>query len=460
MEQICVAFSIAACISHAAIPVENPESQYNASSLSLALSTDNAKCKELCHCGLADIILGWDESAREHFERALEEDSSCALACAALLFLNGDNHSLREQLKKITCESTLLPQELFFVEVFLKLARKEYLSTAQLLNERANKYRADKISAVWGTLLLYASHIPYDPETGEASENQIHLLQKIDSLYKRFPNDGIVAYLRAYIESASHIVSPVGFEAAKQSVTLLSNHPAALYLYAHYLFKKGMYSEAADVLNNASLKCAQRGIELSNSELWWKSRLYQVYALQCIDTNDDNVKKLVQLLHSSPIHNSNELSAVSLLRQWEIDTLPLRLLSTPGTTLSARLIAGARKDNTNSHASVREVKNCLASCLYARFYTSQGRIKDAQKSLALAQQAKEKFDQSFHSVTQESTLLLTPWYRAQESCTIAINLAQAEVYPSTKELWVSNAQKARTQSYVLLPPTIIIPPSK
>lgn len=460
VEQISALVALPGIILTAMAEVES--AQNNVPTLAFPLSTDNITTQNECRSALLDLIFGWDESARKHFETALSADETCIFAHAGMCLVGGDTGpDSRAKLKEYIGSSSLLPQELFLVETMLKLSARDYAGACEDLCKRADQFRADKISAVWAIILLHSIDVAYHPETGEPSSFQQQALERISKLCKQYPDDALICYARAYVEQTAPRISSDALASALQAADVYSNHPMPQHLMGHLLSRIGHHQEAAAYFNKAALLSSQRGLSLHESPLWWKSRIYEATALWSAG-NYGEALKLRKALNAAQVKEEQALSPVGILQRWECNTLPLRILVAEQKKLSQGNITAASQAATPHPAwkhfdAVILVRDCLRASLSARLKAQQGKWKEAQHSLNVSQEAFNRFQNSFERVTEQSAYLITPWKRMHEACCIAINLAKAEVYQNTQELWKDNAKAAQTIPHLLLPP--VIPPA-
>ena len=461
VEQILATIAISGCILSGVAQAES--AQKTVPTLALALSTDSEDSKRETQEGILDLLLGWDESAQLHFQEAIVHDEANALAYAGLCFINPHDEAARACLKRIyEDESTrLLSHETFYIESLLKLAAAHYGAACQDFCARADQYRADKIANVWAVILLHSSDLAYHPETGEPGPQQREALRRIEKLCETYPQDPLISYARAYVEQSAPQISNEALINALQAKDAFPQHPMPQLLVGHLLSRIGQYDEAVKHFQQAAILAAKRGLSLEQSPLWWQARLCESSALW-LAGHKEQALKLISTLNSSSVAESSKNTEVSILRRWECNTLPLRFLVAAQGTPTQQAITKASQAATPKTAwksadYVLHVRDCLRATLSARLKAQQGKWKEAQHSLDLAEQAKECLDKSYDSLSQESQLLLSPWHRAQEACSIAIALAKACVYQDTKHIWLENAKTARKAPNLMMPPVIPAP---
>lgn len=439
---------------------QDESAQIPAPTLAFPISTENTTAQSECQAGLLDLLMGWDESAQNHFQKAVEADNTCAIAYAGLCLTNKSDTQARATLKEVLSQATLLPHETFYIESLLKLAAGHYTDACQDFIARSNQYRADKIAAVWAVILLHSLDISYDPITGEASDKQTEAMQRIVKLCEQYPDDALIAYARAYIEQSAPQISGDAVASAAQAAEAFSAHPAPHHLMGHLLSRTQNYEQAASYFNKAALLASQRGLHLNDSVLWWKSRVCEATALWNADKKKD-ATSLCQKLNALPLEEESRYTPVGIIRRWEVNLLPLRFLvaeqNVQHKAIAAASQAATPKSPWKHQDYILHVRDCLRAALSAQAKAKQGKPADAQRSLQLAESAKEILDSSYDAIASESPLLITHFFRAQEACTIAINQAKAQLYPHTREIWIQNAESAKKLPALMLPPVIPAP---
>ena len=89
-----------------------------------------------------------------------------------------------------------------------------------------------------------------------------------------------------------------------------------------------------------------------------------------------------------------------------------------------------------------------------RARVAQNNIKYAQKSLELANQAFEKFEDTRDKVFSQGPEFVTPWHRAREACRMATLAAGAAIYPDDDNFWKKVAEAEALPTTMLLPPPV------
>lgn len=417
--------------------------------------------------GWQDLLLGWEESAERHFNKSLERDSHCVLARAGLMMLASSSHAeehlqaLQEQWEQENSPS-LTPAEASYLSIFLKAAGRHLGEAGREMSHYADRYRADLFAALWSLQLLHCADIPYTPE-GKESALQREALQRAQELFSARPHHPLVCYLRAYLEETAPIVSLEALEAAQRCAELMPWHPMPELLWGHLLYRSGREKVAIEHFRRA----AQRAQELfpaneeSRSALVLTAQLYEATALWSTGKDRESLQ-LRRKLCALPLPPQNErTSQPATLLRWEIRTLPLRILvlrkqvPTQGEIDAAYRAATPTPDEASAQDDlVLEERNCLRAALSARRKARLGDMKEALRSLQLAEEALARFEKTLPRARDISAGWVTPWYRAQEACLIAVYAAKTDVYPSSADIWNENLQRAIHAPILLMPPAI------
>lgn len=429
--------------------------------LNIPMASESEKARYETSVGMLDLLLGWDESAHLHFKTALEADSRCALAyCGVLISQRGDDHwddegYLQRQVE-ITSQIRATPVEAFYLSVFTKILSKDLVGAAEDCCTRADQYKADLFSAYWAIVLLHCIDYGYTAE-GRPEHYQGIALERITDLYSKRPGDPCVCFLRAYVEESAPVISTEALEAARKAVKLLPGHPVPEQLLGHLLYRSGSVEESIHHFHQAALLAYREDIPESESTLVWKARLYEATA-QWSSKRDKEALASRRRMNAISFDREKRYSGGSILQHWEAATLPLRILIRREKLPTIGEISAAAEVAT-LHPPLEDdpiifVRDCLRATLYARLKGRASRITDAVRSLRIAEDAFEKFQSTRHLVREKSIDQTTPWLRAEEACIISLNIARAEIFKKTAELWTRNAQEAVRPADLLLPPIV------
>ena len=452
--------------------------------LVLPIASSSEELKQQLTVGWQDLLMGWEESARRHFEQALQHDDRCALAHAGLLLAFPEQAQEHVRTLQQICgqdsDTLLTPAESFYLSVFLRASGRHIEGAAREMNEHADRYRADLFAALWGIQFLHCADTGYTQE-GEVRPLQAEALRRAQALYRKHPSHPLVCYLRAYLEEAAPDISPEALEAAQKAAELMPGHPMPQLLFGHLLYRSQreeealahfqqaaflakeesrLHSEIADRDRSKSDRGKSEGErEHQPSALFLTATLYEATTLWSIgqDRKSLQLRRRLRAI-PLPIDRKESASPAATLLRWEARTLPLRVLILRKRVPTQGEIEAAFQAATPEHPSdidfVLEERNCLRAALSARKKAGAGDMKEAVRSLQLAEEALARFDKTLDRVREVSPHWVTPWHRAREACLVALCTAKAEVYPSSADIWKENARQAVQPPVLLLPPPV------
>lgn len=445
-----------------AVPEGTQEIKYPA--LNLPLATTSPEVAQLVEAGMIDLLLGWEESARRHFIAAIaagvEPGSESMLAhCGVIMSvpdarLKEENRvSLVEQIDA----TPATPVEQFYLSAFLKLISREFDAAALDFESRAQRYRADAFSAAWAIMLLHCADVGYD-HNGKVNRLQAQALKLAQQAYADHPENPLICYVRAYIEESAPQVSEEALQAASKALELLPGHPMPCLLMGHLLYRSERAGEAVPYFRKAAELAGKAGIEPEQERLKMTALLYESTALWS-SYQDEAALATRRAMNAEKLDAGMLATPVMVLRRWEANTLPLRILIRREVAPTVMEIRAASNAATPSPAlpgkdAVLVVRDCLRAALYARARMKTADRQNAQKSLALAQQKLNEFEGTQDAVFAQGAEFVTPWYRALEACKLAVLVASSEVYPDPDEFWKKVASGAMRPGTMLLPPPV------
>lgn len=436
--------------------------------LSIPLASSSEEACQQTSAGMLDLLWGWEESSRLHFEKALQADASCLLAYCGLLLTEDEPAVRQEALQEFrnqmdNHQGKLTPAESFYLAAFLKLLSGDKKGAADEFCKRADRYRADMFSACWGILLLHCLDYGYTPDKGNIETYQKQAMERAIALYASHPDEPLVCFVRAYIEEAAPAISPEAMEAARCIAARVPGHPAPQLLLGHLLYRSGQVCEAIPFFTQAAANAHRETIEPSHAALEMTARLYESIALWS-DGQDKEALRTRRAMNAQTLDREHIKAPAVILQRWEAATLPLRVLvcrpdlPTLGEIKAASKAATVEPPLTDD--AVLYVRDCLRSTLHARLKAAAGDTNGSLLSLQLAEQALQAFEATHENIYAQSTRLITPWLRAHEACQIALCTARAELYTSTAELWKQNARDAVQPVSLLLPPVMPVRTAK
>ncbi len=461
VEQLMIPVYAAALVAAAAEVPEAPAPYCgDIAALQMPLATESPAVQKEMQAAMLDLLLGWEESARLHFARAVELDSMCALAHCGLLMTEA-NADAREQSRTKLMEQLdkmpATPVEAFYLSTFLKLLMNDQLGAAEDFIKRSGEYRMDTLSACWGTLLLHCADLGYD-EQGKPLRHQARALELARKLYSQHPEDALVCFVRAYVEESSPVVSEEALKAAEKAAQLLPGHPVPSHLYGHLLYRSERAAEAVPHFMQAVKLATRSDIPEWESSALMTSRLYVSTAMWASGQKDKALATR-RAMNAMPLDREHLDAPAVILQRWEAATLPLRILVASPEVPRQGLISSASEAAEISPAlpgddPVLLVRDCLRACLHARLKAAYNDTVYATRSLELADAAYTAFEKSREDVLARGIHYITPWMRALEACQIARSMARAEVYKSTADMWHESAKQSVRPVTLMLPPVI------
>lgn len=425
-------------------------------SFSLPLASDSTDIAQETALGFEFLLYGDETNARQHLTAARTIDPTSPLPLVGLALLTRDSSertACLNLLHKEMSQAQVTPVEAFYLSAFLQLLEGKTAEAAQEFSNRAARYVRDQFSAAWAVLLWHYSNHTCDAE-GNFNAGHNEALKLAESLYTSTGKEFFPAcYLRAVVEESQPEISGTALEAAEYFAQQMQDSPVAQNLYAHLLYRRERYTEAADYFHRAY----ESARSIGNTMLQLRARLYESVALWS-DKKDKKALAIRRELNSLS-YTPGSIDDFNVFLTWESHTLPLRILvlreklPTP-SELRAALNTAAPLDN--SPAIVSHAAQCIADTLSARIMFSTGK---RAKAICMLNKAEKNFKQWEMNETEvrKTLVTLTPFKRLHSACLIAINKAKAEIYPSSSETWKDNLDKAIRQSYQDASLTPVVP---
>jgi tetratricopeptide (TPR) repeat protein len=185
-------------------------------------------------------------------------------------------------------------------------------------------------------------------------------------------------------------VSEEALQAASKALELLPGHPMPYLLMGHLLYRSERAGEAVPYFRKAVELAGKAGIEPEQERLKMTALLYESTALWS-SYQDEAALATRRAMNAEKLDAGMLATPVMVLRRWEANTLPLRILIRREVAPTVVEIRAASNAATPSPAlpgkdAVLVVRDCLRAALYARARVKTADRQNAQKSLALAQQ--------------------------------------------------------------------------
>ncbi len=388
------------------------------------ISTENADVSRLVNAGLCDFLMGYQESAREYFLTAVQQDSECIMARLGTLMVSKPrSEEYREHLKAVNellDNAVLTPVEEWYVSTFLQYLNGDFAGAATAFKERAELYRRDVLAACFDIVLNHYS-------VGKGGE----LTQRADALVERFPHNRIVHYCRALLEEHSQTPSEKALTCAKKAFSLSDGHPSAALLTGHLLCHSCKVQEAREYFTSAIKN------SFPNSEINVAARLYGPSAL--IQTGDK--KQWVEALKqaralSQSAADTPPTDAADMLLYWEGKSYLLRMLVLQSAPPAGPAInMAASSCNAPADHPLKAVQDCLVAAIRTRSLAETGRAGIAATTLLQAEQHLQRFQREGETMLQQGGIYRTCYRRAERACMGALYRAKMAIYKDSESIW-------------------------
>lgn len=421
----------------------------------IILATENTEVARLINLGLQDALLGYDSRARVFFYRALELEPHAPLALCGLMMLEQHNRSdYTQQLKRLTDvinspDFMATPQEMFYVETFLKLISGDVIGAAEDFRNRSKKYRADILSACWSVTLLHAAQ-------------DTSAMQQAEELHKKHPQHPLCSFVYCRLFESSATVPQEIETLAYNCAENLNHHPIALHLAAHLLFHNSKLNDASRLLHEERTKLmadiSTQNIPQHDAYELLRAELYLV----SIQNSYPASMKLFRDYFSEHSMGKDLLTRKDVLFRWEMMTLPMRLLILRADVPDADEVRAALAYNVPHETFIEDdaahhFGECLKKILQLRVLHAGKRIKKAH---ALLQQAEYHFKQLRDNRThlaQKSISYLVCYQRALDCADTSLSFARSLLYTDSSSMWkdkVDSSLNQQSQSR-MLPPMLL-----
>ena len=409
----------------------------------IILATENTEAARLINLGLQDVLLGYDSRARVYFEKVLTMEDSALALCGLMLLEQHNRAEYSQQLKKLTdvinSENFFAtPQEMFYVETFLKLVSGDVHGAANDFAERSKNYRRDIAAGCWAVSLLH--YLQQSNASAQAQE-----------LFKRHPENPLCQYLYCLsYETSSQLVPREIIELSRSCAESLQRHPMVLHLTGHLLFKNSEYAKASELFSQ-EIEILNPD-NLSDSYERYRASLYRAAALQ----------RMNNVSHETlPTHclTDDMVTPSDILYRWEVMSLPMRELLFTKRVPSANEVRQAIKryvphETFADDDATHEYGECLKCILQLRVLVNSKRSKKAQETLLKAEQHYNRMRDARAHLQQKSMSYLISYKRALDCAEAALYFGRSLVYKDSCSMWndkVNQALQRQNQSRMLPP---------
>lgn len=417
------------CMASAAEQAYNP----------LPLSGDSEPAALECNLGLQDMLMGNQELASLHFSRALEHDTSCALACSGIILLNKDSKDYTRYLNEL---HELLqgyiptPPEALFINSLLKLACNEINGAAADFRLQAEQHPNDVAATCWAISLLHLS--------GKVEE----AISMADCALQRHPGEVMLLYLRGSVEETCPDVSDKALFCAQAAAILIRDSAQAKLMYGKLLYKRRFTVQAIQQFHMARKLAYRDMLEAGGTctYAYLATGLNEATAL-CNAGRNKEALSLRRSMNAETFYAYSPDAAV--LHQWETATLPLRSLVntadiSPSAIAAAMKVAQTQSKDSELYQYYLQAlqKSLQARCTKDKFQ-SEAAIAEAKLALKHLNDAPRQV--GMHAVVLQ---------RAKYACALAIAAAQTQLYKDTDQTWYANIDVPADAIGRYLPPIV------
>ena len=425
----------------------------------IILATENAEAATLINLGLQDVLLGYESRARAYFIKALNMEPHAPLALCGLMLLEQSrriDYSIQlQQLTSIinSADFTATPQELFYIETFLKLLSGDVPGAARDFEQHAERYRADIFSGCWAVSLYHSLDKEESAETLSTA------------LYERKPNHPLCQFFRCFVFESRGRVPQEIIDLSRKCCVTTKHHPMVIHLCGHLLYKEQLYIEAADQFRHEreilQSDITTEDIPAAETFEWHRAGLYEASARLCTTTDKTKVQSFhMELLNARKLEKEI-VHAGDILYRWETMTIPMRHLlfrnTAPNTEEVRHAIACSVPHETFLDDDLcHHFSDCLKSVLHIKVLTKQKRTSKVNSTLEKAEQSYQCLRDSRETIAQKGMTYRMCYMRALDCAESALYMARALVYKDSSSLWNERVSESlsRQKQYRMLPPML------
>ena len=409
----------------------------------IILATENTEAARLTNLGLQDVLLGYDSRARAYFNEVLTMEDSALALCGLMLLEQHNRADYSQQLKKlsdiISSENFFAtPQEMFYVETFLKLISGDVQGAATDFAERVQQYRRDILAGCWSIALLH-------------SLQQSDATTQARKLYEKHATHPLCqfVYCLSYTTVAKEVPHEI-IESAKQCANAFKAHPMVLHVTGHLLFLNSTYREASEYF--AQEKDMLRQDNLTDSYEYYRASLYHAAAKQRIKSGAQGTIAKRQFADGI-------VSPADVLYRWEVMSLPMRELLFRKQVPTANEVRQVFSiyvphETLADDDAAHEFGECLKCILQMRVLLNSKRNKKALEILLKAEEHYKRLRDARTYLQQKSVSYLFSYERALDCAETALHFGRSLMYKESCSMWnkkVNQALQHQNQSRMLPP---------
>lgn len=409
----------------------------------IILATENTEAARLTNLGLQDVLLGYDSRARAYFNEVLTMEDSALALCGLMLLEQHNRADYSQQLKKLTdiinSENFFAtPQEMFYVETFLKLISGDVHGAATDFAERAQLYRRDILAGCWSVSLLHS----LQQSTAAAQARELYEKHETNPLCQ-------FVYCLSYTTVPQEVPQEI-IKLAKQCTDAFNNNPIVLHVTGHLLFQNSMYREASDYFSQEIDMLRQDN--LTECYEYYRASLYHAAAKHRIKPGTQGTITKRQFADGI-------VSPADVLYRWEVMSLSMRELLLRKQVPTANEVRQAFADYVPHETladddAAHEFGECLKCILQMRVLLNTKHREKAQEVLLKAEEHYNRMRDARTYFQQKSVSYLIAFERALDCAETALHFGRSLMYKDSCSMWndkVNQALQRQNQSRMLPP---------
>lgn len=434
-----------------------PTLQYNEEKAveQIILATENSEAARIINLALQDTLLGYDSRARANYIRALNLEPQSAIAlCGLMLLEQSDRSQYTKQLQQLTAiinspDFLATPEELFYIETFLKIITGDVSGAADDFAKRSERYRADILAACWAVSLYHSIG------------NEEKALYTAKLLHEKHADNILCQYLHC-LAYENHKEVPGNIVClSRETCKAWNNHPMVLHLAGHLMFTNGMYTEAKEFFHLERNRIREDNtafsIDASDAFELHRAGLYEYAAAFQNGSNTFHMELFKERTLENEIQHRGDV-----LYRWEVMTQPMRELVMRSTPPSAKEVRQATLQAV-PHETILDddlclhFSECLKSVLQVRVLVNSKRMNKANDVLEKAEQSYIRLRDSRDSISMKSMSYMICYMRALDCAESSLNIARALVFKDSASMWNKKVHDSllHQKQFRMLPPMLI-----
>lgn len=421
----------------------------------IVLATENIEAARIINLALQDTLLGYDSRARANYISALNLEPQSAIAlCGLMLLEQSDKNQYSKQLQQLTAvinspDFLATPEELFYIETFLKMITGDVSGAAEDFEKRFERYRADIPAACWAISLYHSI----------GDEQKALSLSK--RLYEKHADNILCQYLQCLVHENQKQIPADIINLSRAACEAWNHHPMVAHLTGHLMYRNNMYEDARDFFrqerNRIRKDSTAFSFDASDSFELHRAGLYaHAAALRC-----NGHMFYMELISERTLENEIR-NRGDVLYRWEVMTQAMRNLvmrSTPPSPSEVRQAAllAVPHETILDDDLCHHFSECLKSVLQVRVLVNSQRMSKANEVLEKAEQAYIRLRDSRDSISMKSISYMICYMRALDCAETSLNIARSLVFRDSFSMWNKKVQYSllHQKQFRMLPPMLV-----